>query len=403
MSQRYLNFFFNKKSYLKLNSLSNFSEKQPVNKSQKHCENKLEGLMNEPANNLKQVCKFVNKYFPYQVPKAQAITYEAIQLSTYMTNSPKIKDLLRCFTQYFNKPDIPTDFINSLLDLNYTLLLDEMESCTNNAILIPESDIKREMSTSDILQSLLSVSNSSKKIYASKLYTNLTSKQIWEDVISNSIEADLNEIEEISNKTMLYFRRMESIKELTHLTGNPNYLHRPVVDNDFIEEYPHVTLRQPDNYLNKIEVMAGITDHEAFYFLENNYDFNEIIRHAFTFSSLLNRTERLIEKLVVINENLEVNICLKKKMLEFYKVSPIELSDLMANKLVKNLQTLDLMCDYEFNLAFIAQLKLKMSHQQNNPNISKMFVYRFSFNPSINIMLKTYLPFSDIYNVRNFF
>jgi hypothetical protein len=356
--------------------------------------------MLDSEKNLRHICKFVGQYFPSQVPKVSPITYEAIQLSTYMLQSPVIKSLLECFTQYFNNPNRPTDFINSLLDLNYTLILDEMETCTNRAILIPEADVKRKASKTDILQTLFKISNVS--MIANESYRNLTSKEIWENVMSKTDFKDdfAKNIEEMNNKTRQYFLLRESIKELTHLTGNPNYLHRPVVDDDFIEEYPHVTLRKHDNYLNQIEVMAGITDHEAFYFLENDYDFNEILRHAFTFSSLLNRTENLLDKLVVINENVEVNLCLKTKMLEFYNVSQINRRDLVANVLVKNRQTLDLMCDFEFNLAFIAQLKLKMSHQQGSANISKLFVYRFSFIPSFNIMLETYLPFSDIYKVK---
>lgn len=91
---------------------------------------------------------------------------------------------------------------------------------------------------------------------------------------------------------------------MSRLTENPNHLHRPAIDNDFLTEFPHVTLSRQDNFLNKIDVMSGITGHEAFYFLENEYDFTEIIRHTFIYSSLLNLTDNLLEKLVLINENL---------------------------------------------------------------------------------------------------
>ena len=46
--------------------------------------------------------------------------------------------------------------------------------------------------------------------------------------------------------------------------------------------------------------------------------------------------------------------------------------------------TLAIMCDLEFNLPFITQLKFKLKQHSVASNISKMFVYKFSLNPSFN-------------------
>lgn len=102
-----------------------------------------------------------------------------------------------------------------------------------------------------------------------------------------------------------------------------------------------------------------------------------------------------------------MNVCLKQKLLEFYNETSIITKDLIQNSLPKNRNTLSIMNDFEFNLGFITQLKIREDQEKANEELdnshreifSKMYLYYFSFNPTFNIMLDYYLPFSEVYQV----
>ena len=172
--------------------------------------------------------------------------------------------------------------IGEILELNYTLTYNELERCTNRAIQIPE---RPPISETFIFEKLTDIS----------LFNELT-----DPIGLNSL---VEEYQELGNFTNNFVLRREAIKELAHLTENPNHLHRPGIDKDFIDEFPHVKMQRDDTVLNDIEVMAGLTAHEAFFFLENEYDFNEILRHTLIYSSLLNKTDNLLEKLTLLDQN----------------------------------------------------------------------------------------------------
>ncbi len=183
-----------------------------------------------------------------------------------------------------------------MLELNNTRIMNEMELCTNQAISFPEK--KSSEMNSDFLDKLIEITENSSD--ASEF------EFVLYNSVSNQTDDHFNDKHFNGNFSESYFHYMRkyAIKELAPLTGNTNYLHRPCVDDDFLIEFPHKTLTQADNSLNKMEVINGITSHEAFYFLENDYDFNEIIKHTFIYSSLLNMTTNLLEKLTVIDNDL---------------------------------------------------------------------------------------------------
>lgn len=170
--------------------------------------------------------------------------------------------------------------------------MSEMEVCTNQAINSPEEDTSD--SESDFFDKLVEITenNSSNNNFAKKL---LSYSKFTEECSPRHI---------LLSQSSFQYCGKHGIEELIPLTGNPNYLHRPSVDDDFLVEFPHKTLKRPNNTFNKMEVLTGITSDEAFYFLENDYDFNEIIKHTFIYSSLLNLTTNLLEKLTVIDRDL---------------------------------------------------------------------------------------------------
>lgn len=142
--------------------------------------------------------------------------------------------------------------------------------------------------------------------------------------------------------------------------------------------------------------MIGITNHESFYFLEFDYNFDEILKHTFTYASLINTTNNLVKKLTTIDTNKQVNICLKKHLLKFYKITNISYLDKKSAELIKNVESLKLIDDFEFNLPMITHLKLHLENNNNNSNY-KFYAYQFNFQSQFNYMLNKSLPFSDVY------
>ncbi len=142
-------------------------------------------------------------------------------------------------------------------------------------------------------------------------------------------------------------------------------------------------------FLKGMDLMIGNTNHESFYFLEFSYNLEDILNHAFIYSSLLNLTSNLIVKLTTLDRQKSVTVCLKKHLLTYYNIDQSEHS----NSLVKNQETLNLIDDFEFNLPMITHLKLNM---QSN-STKKLYAYQFNFESAFNYMLKKSMPYSDVY------
>ena len=118
----------------------------------------------------------------------------------------------------------------------------------------------------------------------------------------------LNEMETCINRAFADYSddsvSKEVIKEVSVLTENSNYIHRPALDNELITRLPSSDLHS----LHSVDVLIGVTSHEAFYFLFHEYNINEILLHAFIYSSLINSTDNLVLKLAEVHQNREVNI-----------------------------------------------------------------------------------------------
>ena len=319
-----------------------------------YCTNILTPLIHDHKN-IYAICQFLDEFIGVSKSNSSGS-------HSFFLRSPTIQFFLRCFTGYLKPANSShQSMMSSLLELNYGLIFDELESCTNRAIMSSDEHVT-------------SISLITKLKHAA---FNLSS----DDAESDELMED-------------YYLKRAAMNELSHLSENANHLHRPSVDGDFITQFPHVLMAGNTDIMDGIDVMTGITDDESFYFLENEYNFNEILRHSFIYSSLLKLTDNLIEKLTLIEQNIELNVCLKRRLLEFYQVTSFSRADLVENRLVKDYKSLEIMCDYEFVLPLITQLKFKLN---NSGDRSKLYVYNFAFKPSFNIMLQSYLPFSSIY------
>lgn len=243
-------------------------------------------------------------------------------------NSKLIRYILNCFSFYYNKSS-DSDLLDSLVVLNVQGTLTELELCIDQG-------------------------------------TFLTQKLITD-----------GQIDDAANFTLNYTQ-----KEYCFLTKNSNFLYKPSTDGQIIKSWPHDQLVNDEYFNSNIDVLIGVTTTESFYFLLHSYDMNEIIKHAFIHSSMINRTDNLIEKLILINRKNDLNLCLKRSLVNFYKISMSD-EELENNSLKGKLDALELMSDFDFRLSVITQLKIYLDNQSSN----KVYAYLYSHLSSVNYLL----------------
>ena len=103
-----------------------------------------------------------------------------------------------------------------------------------------------------------------------------------------------------------------SVREVSYLTENSNYLHRPTLDGELIPDMPHDSLKTNEFYNTKIDVLVGLTSHESFYFLLHDYNINDILLHSLIYSSIINYTDDILGKLGELHRSPKLGNCLKK-------------------------------------------------------------------------------------------
>jgi carboxylesterase type B len=201
----------------------------------------------------------------------------------------------------------------------------------------------------------------------------------------------------LPNETLSVYDREfveNALQEVSYLTENSNYLHRPSVDGELIERMPHVDMSQSEFLNGQIDVLIGVTSHESFYFLLHDYNINDLLVHTFVYSSLLNLTTNLVQKLARLKANVPLNFCVKRGLFAHYNIT-LNDTELSLNKLKSNLNSLDLISDYDFVLPMISQLNayLNFTKQRSKGSRNKLFAYEYSHLTSFNYLLdhlKTY-------------
>lgn len=236
--------------------------------------------------------------------------------------------VLGCFRFYYTK-NSQVDFLDSFLILNVDGTLAELEACVNQGTLI---------------------------------YQNLQAT---------------DQIDDVSNFTLNYTQ-----KEYCFLTKNSNFLYKPSTDGQLITSSPHNQLANDEYFNSNIDVLIGVTKTESFYFLLHSYDMREMIKHAFIYSSMINQTENLIQKLIAIDRDEELNFCLKRSLVNFYHIGMSD-QELRKNFLKGKLDALELMSDFDFRLSVITQLKIHLDKKASN----KIYAYVYSHVSSFNYLL----------------
>lgn len=249
--------------------------------------------------------------------------------------------------------------MDSIFHLNSELILSELELCVNQA-----SAMTKYLQESDCF---------------------------WEK--NKTVLANNPNCSDIYKKDFVV---KNTLRELSFLTENSNYLHRPSLDNDFLKSMPHYLVSESSNTLNSdVDIMVGITSQESFYFLLHEYNLNHILSHAFIYSSILNLTDNLLFKLTKLNNDVKLSSCLKKNLFNFYNMDITDESILKKNSLKNNFKSLDLISDYDFILPLITQLKAYLN--QKNTDKSNLYVYEFSHLPSFNYLLTHMKSYYKVY------
>lgn len=84
------------------------------------------------------------------------------------------------------------------------------------------------------------------------------------------------------------------------------------MDGEFIGKMPHEELKHSSFMNSNIDVIVGITSHESFYFLLHDYSIHDILFHSLIYSSILNYTDNITDKLDLLNQSPKLEICLKR-------------------------------------------------------------------------------------------
>lgn len=264
--------------------------------------------------------------------------FDLFDSNEILFSSKIIKYVLSCFRFYYNN-NTPLDYLDSYLIFNVDETLKEFEECVNQGTLI---------------------------------YKNLNQQ---------------GQIDDVSNFTLNYTQ-----KDYCFLTKNSNFLYKPSTDQDLIKSSPHHQLATDAYFNSNIDLLIGLTTNESFYFLLHSYDMNEMIKHAFIHSSMINQTENLIEKLINLNKKKELGLCLKRSLVNFYHIQMSD-EELRKNSLKGKLDALELMSDFDFRLSVISQLKLHLDTNATN----KIYAYVYSHVSSFNYLLDRLKNFYDEY------
>lgn len=114
------------------------------------------------------------------------------------------------------------------------------------------------------------------------------------------------------NRFCVFTKKNNLVREVSCLTENSNYLHRPTKDGELIERMPQDELKTSLFMNSKIDVLVGLTSHESFYFLLHDYNIHDILVHTLIYSSILNLTDNIVDKLNELKSMPELGNCLKR-------------------------------------------------------------------------------------------
>lgn len=186
------------------------------------CYSNLHGLVKNYENSY-EICQFL-----YEINVSETAGYSPVGFSKpkqrisqadYFVSSPVISFFLGCFTQsYLNKT-------NEIFDFNTEFVLTEMETCVNSGI--------NGNNTND--------TDSNRPSFAKLV------DEEWNDYELFTDEEDENEsyMNSIDNSAFGGPRSSLIVKEMASLSDDIKNLHRPNVDaNDYIQEFPHLTLNK---------------------------------------------------------------------------------------------------------------------------------------------------------------
>jgi acetyl esterase/lipase len=172
-----------------------------------------------------EICQFLHELnISNSVGFFQVKPRNVICEGDYFLYSPVINYFLTCFTNtYFHNK---TTNKNELFDLNTKLIINEMKTCVNT-----------------VVNSRKKIKNS---IFKKGADDDLTvDYELFRDENYDSDETDMfrnsnNNSGNNTNVNMAYDGLQ--VKEISSLSDNINNLHRINVDNEFIDEYPHLKL-----------------------------------------------------------------------------------------------------------------------------------------------------------------
>lgn len=199
------------------------------------------------------------------------------------------------------------------------------------------------------------------------------------DLVLREMKTCLDQMIRMSHDEINYENQEALIvRDMTMLTENSNYIHRPTLDYEFFTQSPHSSL----SLLSDLDIMMGATIHESFFFLFHDYNINDILTHAFIHSSLLNSTQNLIAKLTEFNRNRKLNFCLKRHLFNYYGLEMSD-ADLAKNSLKNITSSLELISDYDFILPIITYLKHYLDHRNTN----NLYVFEYAHFSSFNYLL----------------
>ncbi|CAF0867929.1 unnamed protein product [Brachionus calyciflorus] len=193
---------------------------------------------------------------------------------------------------------------------------------------------------------------------------------------------------------LLHGVNQTNLNEIRFLTESSRHLTKPTTDGDLILDTPLRELYKNEFYNSNIDVMVGITRTESFFFLLHEYKLIDMINEAFVYSSLLNKTENLLDKLSNIHKDENLSLCLKKNLLNFYGVNMSE-EEVNRGLLKKRVDALELMSDYDFRLAMVTQLKFYLEKNATN----KIYAYFYTHQSSFNYLLDHMKSFHKDYEV----
>lgn len=346
-------------------------------------------LMSSPAT-LSIICAFLNEY---QKPESlnnikfddnSSICTE--KKVPYYLISPTMRQFVRCFTNNYMRGSWQDeknishkyggDLLEYLLIYDYKIIANEMRKCVNQATKNPFRIELKKYKLNHICEELGLVASSN--ISLNQSYCSKGKNSVGNETLM------LNKSNRI--KILDYQTTMRTVFEISMLTENANYLHKPIVDNELIELLPHEYIKRVDNV--DLDQMIGLTSHESFYFLDHAFNFTDLVKHAFIYSSLLNKTTDLIEKLINLTNNRSLRSCLKKKLFDFYKIR-YHGYEIKTDIIQRNVYSLEFISDIDFYMPLTTQLKYKLERDLANSNrsTSRYFIYRYSYYPTFNYML----------------